>query len=603
MVYRKAALGDEHAIVLIKRIIRNYLVRHRWRLALAVLCMIVVAGTTAALAKLAQPLIDEVFKNQRAEMLLVVAGLVVVVSVVRGLAAYGESLLLTQITGRITAQLRKDLFASVMRADLALFNAESPGRLIARFANDIGALSVVVADTLSAVFLDGLTFVALVALMYYEDWVLAIAASVAFPAAALATGWFGAKVRRLNRRVQEGLSDLTTLATESFQGAKQIKAYGMEGFEQARIAKAVDRVYRNRFAAGRAQASLRPIIESLGGVASAALILYGGSMVIEGVRSPGTYIAFMTALYLSYLPMKRLSRLHLTMQGGLAAAERVFQLMDLESRIVDRPGAVPLRVTDGVIRFEKVGFAYLAGVPTLKEVSLEVPAKSTVALVGPSGAGKSTILDLIPRFFDVTSGRVTIDGRDVRDVTLESLRSQVALVSQNVLLLDETILANIAYGRAAGSREDVEEASRLAGAHDFICALPEGYETVAGPRGVKLSGGEQQRIAVARAILKNAPILLLDEATSALDSATERVVQQSLRRLMAGRTTLAIAHRLSTVIGADLIYVVEDGRIVERGSHAELLRMDGAYARLFHLQFARPDLTDQPRAAAPAGYS
>ena len=360
----------------------------------------------------------------------------------------------------------------------------------------------------------------------------------------------------------------------------------MERYEQARAADAIDSVYHLQVRSTATRSAVHPIMETLGGMAVVGAILYGGSRVIHGSQEPGTFFAFLFALLFAYEPAKRLAKLNSKMQEGLAAAQRVFALLDREPAVREATDARPLVVTGGRVALEGVDFSYDQERGTLHDVSLEAPAGRTVALVGPSGAGKTTVLNLIPRFYDISAGRVTIDGQDLRAVTFESLRANIALVSQEILLFDDTIRANVAYGKPDATDAEVEEAARHAGAHDFIAELPDGYRTLVGPRGVKLSGGQRQRVAIARAMLKNAPILLLDEATSSLDTKSERQVQRALKELMRGRTTLVIAHRLSTVADADVIYVLDQGQVVEQGSHAELLARRGAYARLHALQFA-----------------
>jgi subfamily B ATP-binding cassette protein MsbA len=406
----------------------------------------------------------------------------------------------------------------------------------------------------------------------------------------------GRRIRRVSANTQAEIGQLTTLLNQTFQGARHVKAYGMEGYEERRASGLFERLFALVDRAGRTRSRASPMMETLGGAAIAVVILYGGHQVISGARTPGALFSFITALLLAYQPLKSLANLNASLQEGLAAAERVFEVLDVEPTIRDMPGARPLHVSGGEIRFEEVCFGYTPGAMALDSVSLTVPAGRTVALVGPSGAGKSTILNLIPRFFDVDEGSIRIDGQDVRSVTLASLRGAIALVAQEVSLFDDTVHANIAYGRFGASSTEIEAAARAAGVDEFIRKLPQGYDTLVGEHGVRLSGGQRQRVAIARAMLKDAPILLLDEATSALDSESERQVQAALRALMRGRTTLVIAHRLSTVQGADLICVVDRGRVVEIGRHADLLAREGLYARLHAMQFAEErDLAETAR--------
>jgi subfamily B ATP-binding cassette protein MsbA len=548
--------------------------------------MAVVALTTAAFTQLIKPIINDIFVARNAEVLLPIALAALAVFLAKGLATYGQSVLMAFVGHRIVADLQTALYGRLLHADLAFFQNTSPGDLVARFISDLTRLRSAVSDTLTGLGKDSLTALALIGVMFYEDWMLASIAFFAFPAAILPIVRIGRRLRRVAGSTQAEVGRLTVWLDETFQGIRHIKAYGMEAREAERTGQAIEEVFRLNYKAARARGMIHPIMEALGGLAIVAVILYGGQQVITGAKDPGSFFAFITALLLAYEPIKRLAKLYANLQEGLAAAQRVFQLMDMEPEIRDDPDAKALALNGGNLCFEGVTFSYGAAQAALSGVSLEVPGGKTAALVGPSGAGKSTILNLIPRFYDVDSGSVLIDGQDLRGLTLESLRGAIALVSQESLLFDDSIRANIAYGRKGASDDEVAAAARLAAAEEFIKALPDGYDTQVGVRGTKLSGGQRQRIAIARAILKDAPILLLDEATSSLDSESERQVQLALGKLKAGRTTLVIAHRLSTVMDADIIYVVENGRIVDKGRHVELLARGGTYARLYAAQFA-----------------
>ena len=571
---------------LVRRLAREYVRPHLWRIAAAIVCMVIVAASTAAFTQLIKPIVDDVFVRRDSTMLWPVAAFALTAFAAKGFASFGQGVLMSYVGHKIVAEMQERLYGRLIGADLAFFNRTSPGDLIARFVNDLNLLRSAVSNTLVGFGKDLLTALALIGVMFYEDWVLALAAFLAFPTAILPIIQIGQRMRSVSGRTQAGVGRLTTLLDEGFQGVRYVKAYAMESYEKLRAHEAIGEVFRLNYKAERTRNTLHPIMEMLGGLAVVAVILYGGHQVIAGGKPAGSFFAFIMALLMAYEPIKRLAKLNASLQEGMAAATRLFTLLDMEPEIKDAPAAKPLRVSGGTIRFARVTFSYDADTPAIHDVSLEAPAGKTVALVGPSGAGKSTVMNLIPRFYDVDSGSVQIDGQDVRDVTLDSLRRHVALVSQEILLFDDTVRANIAYGRPEASEPEISAAAAAAGAAEFIAELPEGYNTLVGPRGSRLSGGQRQRIAIARAMLKNAPILLLDEATSSLDSESERHVQNALSELMQGRTTLVIAHRLSTVVDADIIYVMDAGRVVESGHHAELLAQGGAYAKLHAMQFA-----------------
>jgi subfamily B ATP-binding cassette protein MsbA len=588
-------------VALLRRLVRDFLRPYAGKVVIAHLCMALVAATTALNAWLMEPVLDHIFGDRNIQLLWVIAGAFLVSSLVKGFATYAQSVMMTRVGQRVVADIQLALFARLMRADLAFFHANPTGTLISRFTNDAHVMRGAAANVLVGMGKDALTVIFLVGLMFYQDWLLALISFVVFPIAIRPVVIIGRRMRRVSANTQVELGQFTTLLDQTFQGARHVKAYGMEEYETRRAGTLIERIYKLVDRAQRTRAIASPLMEALGGVAVAVVIVYGGYQVIGGVRTTGALFSFITALLLAYQPVKSLAGLNASMQEGLAAAERIFKTLDIEPEIQDRAGAKPLSVKRGEIRFEDVHFGYGGGRSALIGAALTVPAGKTVALVGPSGAGKSTILNLIPRFYDAGAGRVLVDGVDVRDATLASLRAAIALVSQEVSLFDDTVRANIAYGRFGASEEEIVAAAKGAAADDFIRALPLGYDTLVGEHGVKLSGGQRQRLAIARAMLKNAPILLLDEATSALDTESERQVQTALKALMRGRTTLVIAHRLSTVVDADLIYVVEAGRITERGSHAELIARGGAYARLYALQFADEARVTPLRAAGRLG--
>ena len=585
-VARPRSVSSHDTLPLLRRLARDFLRRQAAPIALALVAMAVVAAATAANAWLMQPLLDKIFVGREAGLLWVVAVAVLAIAVVKGFAGYAQSLLMYRVGQRVVADIQRTLFRRLIGADLAFFHANPTGTLIARFVSDSALLRNASANVLVGIGKDAITVVGLVIVMFYQDWALALASFVLFPIAVRPIANVGRRMRRATVNTQSEIGQFTTLLDQTFQGARHVKAYGMEAYETKRADRMIESVNRLLNRAARIRSATSPVMETLGGIAVAGVILYGGYQVIEGTRTAGTFFSFITALLLAYQPMKTLANLTANLQEGLAAAQRIFAVLDIEPEIQDAPGAVPLEVKGGEIRFEAVRFTYPNGGPALNGAELVVPAGKTVALVGASGAGKSTILNLIPRFYDTTTGRVLVDGTDVRRVTLASLRAAIALVSQEVSLFDDTVRGNIAYGRFGASDTEIVAAAKAAAADDFIQALPQGYDTMVGEQGVKLSGGQRQRVAIARAMLKNAPILLLDEATSALDTESERQVQAALKVLMRGRTTLVIAHRLSTVVDADLIYVIDAGRVVESGTHAELLARGGAYQRLYALQFA-----------------
>jgi ATP-binding cassette, subfamily B, bacterial MsbA len=570
---------------LLRRLVRDHVRPHVGRLALASVLMVLVAATTAANAWLMQPALDKVFVDRDPYWLWLAPALVIAVAAIKGAGTYFESTVMSAVGHRIIADTQVKLHAHLMRADLAWLHRAHSGRLVASFLYDATLLRDAVSRALTGMIKDSLSLVFLAGVMFYQHWRLALAASVVFPIVAILARNLGRRTRKGSAAAQEETGRLTTILTETFEGVRLVKAYGAEERETARARDAVEARLNHVMRVVRARAGAAPVTEMLGGVAIGLAIFVGGFQAARGELTLGAFASFITALLLAYQPLKSLANLNTALQEGLAAADRLFAVLDVEATIRDAPDARPLKVSGGEIRFEHVSFSYGAE-HALKDLSLTVPAGRKVALVGQSGAGKSTLMNLIPRFYDTQSGAVLIDGQDVKSVTLASLRGALALVSQELTLFDDSVRANIAYGRPDASDADIAAAAKAAEAHGFILKLPKGYETRVGENGVRISGGQRQRIAIARAMLRNAPILLLDEATAALDADTERKVQAALRRLMQGRTTLIIAHRLSTVIDADDIFVIDGGRVVEHGRHGDLLARGGIYARLCATQFA-----------------
>jgi subfamily B ATP-binding cassette protein MsbA len=561
--------------------------RAHWRtVAAGALCALVAGGLAGVIAWLVKPVMDGIFINRDVTMLKLVPLAILGVSLVKGAAAYGEGYFIAAASERAVARLRREVYTHIQGMPVAFFISRHSGELQARVVTDVNRVarlfSYLVVDTVRR---SG-TIMAMLVVMLARNWVLALIAVVAFPALALTVWALGRQLYRINRRTQERIAELFVLLQESFTGAKIVKAFGREGFEQTRWDRLNNRLLGLALKDIRIDELSKAVMEVLGAFSIVGIVWYAGSLVISGVLTPGEAFSFMAAVALLQRAVRELIRSFNTVQQSLASVERVFEILDSPPAIVDAPGAGTLTDFRDRIVFDDVSFRYPgAESDTLRNISLTVRRGEKVAFVGLSGSGKTTLMDLLPRLNDVTAGRIIIDGQDLRQVTLSSLRSLFGLVTQGTFLFHETLEYNIAYGKPGATHEEVEDAARRAHAHDFIMALPAGYQTMVGERGVKLSGGQRQRIAIARAFVKSPPILILDEATSELDAESESVIQDALAGLMAGRTLLVIAHRLRTVRSADRVVVVHDGRIVETGRHVELLaRTDGIYRRLASLQ-------------------
>jgi ATP-binding cassette, subfamily B, bacterial MsbA len=506
----------------------------------------------------------------------------------RAIANFCDDYLSAYIAGKITLDLRADLNESLQRQSLSFFNRTPTGVMVSRVINDVNAVTQGITGGAFSIFGDGATLIALLVTAFKLDWRLSIIAFIGFPIVVVPIVSLSKKVRRETKNSQRQMSGLQSLLHETFQGNRVVKAFGMEDYERMRFNRELKRLFRIGMRVARIKSFTGPLIEALGAFAVVAVVWWAIGSLQSGARTLGQFAGFFTVMILVYRPFKSLGKTNNTIQQGLAAAERVFEMMDQPSDVPDNPQGLELARGPHRIAFENVSFRY-GDQWVLRDINLQIGAGQVVALVGMSGGGKSTLADLIPRFYDVQKGRVTVDGIDLRDLKIASLRAEIGLVTQHTFLFDDTIRANIAYGSVDSKIDRVIAAAKLANAHDFISRLPAGYDTMVGELGVRMSGGERQRIAIARALLKDAPILILDEATSSLDSESERSVQEALEHLMQNRTTLVIAHRLSTVRRADRIVVIVHGRIVEEGTHDELFARGREYRKLYDLQFMSPE--------------
>jgi subfamily B ATP-binding cassette protein MsbA len=572
----------------------------RGRLIVALGAMIVYAAGSAYLASLIKFIFDHVLvPSVRPADVAFVAVQIVLAYFFKGVGGYASTYLMADVGQRVVMTLRNRLFRHVLDQSAAFLSRRTSGQLVSRLTNDVGQIQNVVSETMADLTRESLAVVFFAGLLFYYDWALALVVMTAAPLVVYPLVRLGQRVRRTSRRGQEDLEHVTHLAAEGFTGHRIVKAFGAESREAERFAVATSRLYRTHLKVTGAMASLPPLMEFIGGLAAAGALWYGAREIGEGRLTAGDFSAFLAAAFMMYGPIKKLSRVNASLQQAIAAAERIFGLLDTHTEVRERPGAGALARLSRGVEFRGVGFAYDDQPDrfVLRHASFRVEAGQIAALVGLSGAGKTTLVNLIPRFYDVTEGAVLMDGADIRDVTLASLRAQIALVTQETVLFDDTIAANVAYGAPGAAPAAVEAAARAAHAHEFISLLPQGYQTRVGERGQRLSGGQRQRLAIARAILKDCPILILDEATSSLDAESEMLVQDALATLMRSRTTFVIAHRLSTVRRADIILVLDAGRIVEMGTHETLVhRPGGAYAKLYALQV----FDDRGRAEAPA---
>ncbi len=557
---------------------------NKLRLFLAMGCMLVIAISTSATAFLVKPVLDDIFFNKDTRMLSIIPIAVILIYFLRGLGSYGQEYLMNYVGEGIIRNLRNDLYDRIQDLPLAFFHKEKTGVLMSRITNDVNIIKAMVSTAVTGSLKDSFTIVGLTLVIFYRDWKMALFAFVVLPLAFFPLVEFGRRVRRVSTGCQESMADLSSFLHETFAGNKIVKAFGMESYEKKRFFEKTLNLFKIEMKAVVARSLSSPVMEFLAGIGIAFIIWYGGSKVISGTSTAGTFFSFMAAVLMLYDPVKKLSGLNNAVQQGLAAADRVFDIIEMETDIKEQKNPMEIKREPHRVSFENVFFKY-EDVMVLKDINLDIKAGEVLALVGMSGGGKTSLVNLIPRFYDVTRGAIRIDGVNICNASISSLRDQMAIVTQEPILFNESVRNNIAYGKMNATEKEIIEAAKAAYAYDFIQSFPDKFDTNIGELGGRLSGGEKQRICIARALLKDAPILILDEATSSLDAEAEMLVQRALENLMKGRTTFVVAHRLSTIDYADRIAVLVNGRIVEEGKREELIAQKGEFFKLYQMQY------------------
>lgn len=565
--------------------ILSYIKPYMHRLLFAMVCTIMAAAGNLYIPWIIKDMIDEVLADKNGTMLNWIAASIIAIFIVRGLFWYGQNYLMSYVGQSVIIDIRAAVFKKLQRLSVSFYDKNKTGTIMSYVTNDVNALQSAMVENTIEMITEGFILIGSVVAMIYLDWRLTLFTVCTFPVVLWFMEFFGKKIRKTGGRIQECTADITSVLQESVASARVIKSFVREDYEVDRFDVENKANFRANMKNAQLMATLTPVVELVAAIGVTMIIWYGGNNVINGTITAGSLVAFLTYAVNISNPIKRLTRVIGNIQKALAAAQRVFMIIDMPEEIAESRDAKQLLEVSGKVEFQNVSFAYNDKGNVITDLSFSVKPGEVIAIVGPSGAGKSTIANLLPRFYDVNKGDIKIDGHSVREVTLDSLREQVGIVPQETMLFNGSVYNNILYGRLDATKEEIEAAAKAANAHDFIMQLTDGYETKLGDRGVNLSGGQRQRIAIARAILKNPRILILDEATSALDTESERVVQEALDRLMVGRTSFVIAHRLSTVKNADKILVLEKGNLVESGTHDELLALDGLYAHLYKIQY------------------
>tara|TARA_A100001035_G_scaffold81463_1_gene63354 strand:- start:91 stop:1851 length:1761 start_codon:yes stop_codon:yes gene_type:complete len=576
---------------ILSRIFENYVKKHSRKLIISIICMIIVSATTALNAWMMQPVLDDIFIDKNESLILIIPLAILLIAVVKGISSYIQSVLMSFVGYRLVADLQSDMFGSLIKCDISFFSKTNSGTLISRFLADVGALSRGVHNVIINIIKDFFTLFFLIGVLFYHDWKLASISLLIFPIAIYPISRIGKRLRKISKNTQVGFGFLTKRLTESLQSIKTIKSFNAENVETVKVEKEVENIFQLTYKSSRVNSISRPLMETLGGLAIAVIIYTGGSQVISGTTTPGTFFSFLTALLMAYQPIKSLASLNATLQMAMAAAERIFNIIDTKPLIIEKQNNKDIHLKNDTtynVKFSDVTFAYESSNKNiLSNINLNIKRGEKIALVGYSGAGKTTLLNLLPRFYEIKRGRITINDIDIRDLSFNFLRNHFSLVSQDIVLFDDTIKYNICYGQNNINNKQILEACKKANCEEFIKKFPKGINENIGEKGVKLSGGQKQRIAIARAFLKNSPFLLLDEATSSLDSRSEKKIQTSLANLMKNKTSLVIAHRLSTIIDANKIILLHNGKVVEIDNHKNLLKKSKIYKNLYELQFKK----------------